>query len=198
MRRNFSLKKLRGRFAAGGGARAWQRLTIGALLAANLAAAAFVFKPWAGSAEDLERQAAALRQQVRERQTALDRLRAVATKVEAARRQGDEFEASYFMSRQTQASAIISELDKAARQTGIKQREASFSFDPVEGSDTLTLMTVNAGYEGTFADLMQFINFLDRSPRFLILESLTATPQATGLTLSVTMKLNAFVRESAP
>jgi type IV pilus assembly protein PilO len=57
------------------------------------------------------------------------------------------------------------------------------------------MMSVTANYEGAFADLMQFINLLDRSPKFLILESLTAAPQQSGLTLSVSMKLNSFVRD---
>ncbi|MGD0014150.1 MAG: hypothetical protein ABSD56_06965 [Bryobacteraceae bacterium] len=49
----------------------------------------------------------------------------------------------------------------------------------------------------TYADLMHFLNLLDGSPRLLIIESLGAAPDQAGLTLSVTMKLNAFVRESA-
>ncbi len=38
------------------------RVVLGLLLAANLVAALFVVKPWTGSAADLERQAASLRQ----------------------------------------------------------------------------------------------------------------------------------------
>jgi hypothetical protein len=66
----------------------------------------------------------------------------------------------------------------------------------VEGSDTLSQITISAAYEGTYANLTKFVNLLDKSPRFLIIESLTAAPQQTnvGDTLSVTIKLDTFVR----
>ena len=84
------------------------------------------------------------------------------------------------------------------KQVGLRPREHSFVFEPVEGSDTLSMMTVNGNYEGTYSDLVNFLNLLDRSPRFLILEYLQATPQQqTAGMLNVSMKLNTFVREAA-
>ena len=45
------------------------------------------------------------------------------------------------------------------------------------------------------AQLVKFVNALDRSPRFLIIESMQATPQPKGDILSVTLKLNAFIKD---
>lgn len=174
------------------------RLLLGLLLLADLVAAAIVLKPWAGSAQDLERQLASLRKQVRDRQAGLERMRTLVSKIESARAQGDRFLDSSFMNRRTASSTIVSELQTVAQQAGIKQKQVDYVFEPIEGSDTLSMMTVTANYEGSFADLMQFINLLDRSPRFLILETLTAAPQPSGLLLNVSMKLNSFVREGAP
>jgi hypothetical protein len=46
---------------------------------------------------------------------------------------------------------------------------------------------------------VRFLNLLDRSPRFLIIESLGAAPQQSGqqagARLNVSLKLDAFVRE---
>ena len=39
------------------------------------------------------------------------------------------------------------------------------------------MMTITGGYEGTYGDLVQFMNRLDRSPRFLIVDSMNASPQ---------------------
>lgn len=171
------------------------RVGLGALLLANLVMAAIVFKPWAPSAADLDRQVARLRMQLRDRQAALEKLRALVSKIQSARSEGDGFLDGYFMSRRTASSTIVDELQNLAQKAGIKQKEAAFVFEPVEGSDTISMMSVTANYEGAFADLMHFINLLDRSPKFLILESLTAAPQQSGLTLSVSMKLNSFVRD---
>ena len=67
--------------------------------------------------------------------------------------------------------------------------------EPVEGSAALSQMTISAGYEGTYANLTKFVNLLDKSPRFLIIESMTASPQQTGPNLNVSFKLDTFVRE---
>jgi hypothetical protein len=41
---------------------------------------------------------------------------------------------------------------------------------------------------------MHFVYELDRTPGMLIIESLSAAPQANSDTLTVSMKLNTFVR----
>lgn len=177
--------------------RIWVRIVLGTLMLANLVAAAIVFRPWGGSAEDLERELMTLQQDVLQREKSVERLRALVAKVETARKETEEFVKTCFLDRQTVSSAVVGELDKIARQAGIKQKEGSYLFEPVEGSETLSMMTINASYEGSYADLMHFMNLLDRSPRFLIISDLQAAPQQSGLTLNVTMKLNTFVREKA-
>ncbi|MCC6861369.1 MAG: hypothetical protein IT158_22565 [Bryobacterales bacterium] len=174
------------------------RLALGMLLGLNLIAALAVFKPWGGSPEDLARQMQDLQKQVLLRQANLTRTQALVAKVEKARAEGDQFLALYVMNRRTASSTIVSELSQMARQSGLKPKEAAFAFEPIDGSDTLTMMTVSAGYEGAYPNLTQFLNLLDRSPRFLIIESLQATPQQTGAVLNVSVKFNVFVREEAP
>ncbi|MBM3747125.1 MAG: hypothetical protein FJW34_15160 [Acidobacteria bacterium] len=173
------------------------RAAAAALLAADLIVAAVLFKPWAGSAEELDRQAVSLRQQVRERERALERLRGLVGKIEAARAADEGFLREHFLDRRSASSAVVDELLRTAQKAGVKQREASFQFEEVEGSGTLAMMTVTANYEGTFADLMQFLNLLDRSPRFLIVDSLQAAPQQSGLMLNFGIKLHSFLREEA-
>jgi len=175
--------------------RIWVRVVLGALVLANLVMAAIVFKPWGGSAEDLERELAALRQEVAQRRKAVEQLRSLAAKVETARKEADQFVEGYFMDRRTTSSTVLGELDKMAQKAGIRQKESSYLFESVEGSDNLSMMTINANYEGTYADLMHFVNLIDRSARLLIVHDLQAAPQQSGLTLNVTMKLNTFVRE---
>jgi len=175
----------------------WLRAALGILLAADLAAALAVLKPWGGSAADLQRQLAALRQDVARRREAVARLRAVVSKVETAREQAERFVNTYFLDRRTVSSTVLSELEGLAKQAGVRLKEGSYLFEPVEGSDGLSMMTINAGAEGTYADLMHFLNLLDRCPRLLIVSDLQAAPQPSGMTLNVTMKLNAFVREQA-
>ncbi len=79
----------------------------------------------------------------------------------------------------------------------MQPRPASYELQQVEGSDTLYQMSISAAYEGNYASLTKFVNQLDRSPRFLIIESLMAAPQQSNGAelLSVSIKLDTFVRE---
>ena len=171
------------------------RTVLGVLLAANLIAAGLVLFPPGGSAEDLEQQRISLQSQLRTRQTALERTRQHAAAVEKGRSEGDQFLSGYFLSSRTAFSSVLSQLEAAASQSKIKQRERGFTTEPIEGSDSLSMMSITAAYEGTYGDLMHFVHELDRSPSLLIIESLTAAPLANSPTLTVSMKLDTFVRE---
>jgi len=173
------------------------RAALGVLVVANIAAALMAFKPWGGSAEDLAREQINLQQQLTSNQARLDKTKALVTKAERARKDGDGFLAEYTTDRRTTFSTIFAELERVAREAGIQPRPASYELDQVEGSDTLSQMNISAAYEGSYASLLKFVNLLDKSPRFLIIESLMAAPQQSnaGDLLSVSIKLDTFVRE---
>ena len=171
------------------------RVILGGLIAANLAAAGFLLFPAGGSADELEQQLAVLQSQAQTRRAKLESTRAHLAAVEKGRAEGDRFLSGYFLSRRTAYATLVSELNAAADQARIKPREQAYSTEPVEGSDSLSMMTITASYEGTYSDLMRFIHEVDRSPRLLIIESLNAAPQQGSNSLAINMKLETFVRE---
>ena len=59
------------------------------------------------------------------------------------------------------------------------------------------MLTINANYEGTYADLIQFVNAVDRSKRLLIIDQMAAQPQPQAGALVVNLRMNAFFREEA-
>jgi Tfp pilus assembly protein PilO len=193
MPRNFSLNLKGLRFRD---PRVAARAAVGVLLAANVAAALIAFHPWGGSAEDLRREQDALRAQIGRARVRLAGTRALVAKVEGAREQGDRFLKDYITDRRVTYSMIAEELIRTAKEAGIKEKERTYQLDPVEGSDTLYQMTISAGYEGAYANLTKFINLLDKSPRFLIIESMVAAPQQSGQNLNVSLKLDTFVTEA--
>ena len=173
------------------------RAALGVLVLANIVAALMAFKPWGGSAEDLAREQVNLQQQLASMQARLEKTKALVAKAERARKEGDGFLAEYTTQRRTIFSTIFAELERVAREAGIQPRPSSYELDPVEGSDKLYQMNISAAYEGSYANLTKFVNLLDKSPRFLIIESLMAAPQQSnaGDLLSVVIKLDTFVRE---
>jgi hypothetical protein len=174
------------------------RVVLGILLLANLLAAFAIFQPLGGSAEELDGQLSELGSQLQREQGQLQRMRALVNKIEQARNSGDSFLETYFMGRRTTSSTIGSELLKAAKDAGMKPKEHSFTFDPIEGSDTLSMMTIVGSYEGTYGDLLQFVNRLDKSERFLIIDTMSAAPLQGSGNLAISIKLNTFVREDGP
>jgi hypothetical protein len=116
--------------------------------------------------------------------------------VQLARQQGDEFLAKYFMDIRTTSSQIDEELLKAAKDAGVRQLPTGYEHQPIEGSDTLEMLTITEGIEGSYEGLTKFINLLDKSPRFLIIENLqTAAPQQNGKSLNVQIKIDTFARQ---
>jgi hypothetical protein len=172
------------------------RGVLGVLVAANLVMAIVAFKPFGGSAEDLMRQEQALRRQLQDMQVRQARAKTLVDKVQLARKEGDGFLGKFVADRRVTFSVIEEELNRTTKDAGIKRREASYVLDPIEGSDTLSMMTITAGFEGTYANLTKFINLLDKSQRFIIIENMVASPQQGGQTLNVTLRLDTFVKEA--
>jgi hypothetical protein len=96
-------------------------------------------------------------------------------------------------------------MTKAATDAGIRALPSTTSTDPIEGSDTLEMVTITQGFEGTYAALTKLVNLLEKSPRFLILDSmqLNATQtQQNGVqsgpqVINVTLKVLTFARDEA-
>lgn len=198
MPRNFDVSAATSALRNGGWKepRVFMRLVLGVLLLANLVAAAFAFHVFGTSPEQLNRQVEQTTQQVSAARTRLDRTKNIAGKVQLARSQGDQFVASFMTPRRTTYSAIVAELQEAAEASQMTWKEGTIApLEPVKGSESLSMMTITASFEGSYQNLLKFVNLLDRSARFLIIGSLQATPQPNGKALSVTVKVNAFVRD---
>jgi Tfp pilus assembly protein PilO len=181
---------------AGTDPRLTARIVVGLLVLANIVAAVFAFRPWEDSPLQVEQRIIDARKQSLMRRTNIERLKVLVAKSEKARKEGEQFMSKYFLSRRTAASTLVSELTGMAKASGIKPREHSFGFEQLEGSDNIAVMTITANYEGTYADLLQYINRVDRSPRFFILENLAAAPQQGGNgVLNISAKVNIFVRD---
>jgi Pilus assembly protein, PilO len=171
------------------------RIALGVLLLAAIGAAWIVMYPPGGSADELQRQLVALESQTAAKRMLLASTREHVSAVEQGRTEGDKFLNEYFLARRTAYSTLLSELVEAADRAKIKPKEHAYATEPIEGSDSLSMMSISANYEGTYANLMRFVHELDRSPRLLIIEALNAAPEQSGGTLNISMKIDTFVRD---
>ncbi|HEY2017873.1 MAG TPA: hypothetical protein VGH38_30425 [Bryobacteraceae bacterium] len=191
------------------------RVIIWVLLLANLVAAVIAFKPFGGSADDLRRETEALRSQLVRAEANLANSKQIVDKVQMARTQSDQFLTKYVVDRRVMSSAILEELGKLATEAGIKAGQQSNSLEPVEGSDTMSMLTISADFSGSYTSLAKLMNLLDRSPRFFIIENMTVSaPQGQGpqapppgqpgqpplpgdKALNVTLRIDTFVRDES-
>ena len=172
------------------------RVMLFSLVLANLVAFYFVMVPLGGSPEELDGRLVSLQRQVALQRKDLERVRGMSTQMTSARRDAEQFEQRSFTDRRVVYSTLVSEIAKAAQESGIRVKEHALVNEDVEGTENLGMITVNANYEGTYGDLIQFVNKVDRSPRFVIIESMSAAPQQGTNLLNVAMKMNIFVRQA--
>lgn len=181
------------------------RAVIGLLLAANLAMAIVAFKPFGGSADDLRKDQAQLSSQLRQLRANLEKSKQHVSKIEIARTEGDDFMSKYIMDKRSAPAQMVEELSKAAQDSGVRVLPNTFTYEEIEGSDSLQMMSIVAPFEGDYAGLTKMVNQLEKSPRFWIIDemSLNAPQQqnqrvaAAQQNLNVNLKLLAFVRDTS-
>lgn len=174
------------------------RIALGLLLAANLVAAGYALNVFGSSPEALNQALVAAEARLQADQARLARSRMLTSNIGKGKAESDTFLASYFTNRRNTYSTIISEITETARTAGMKTQEGTIApLDPVEGSDDLSMMTISINFEGNFAQFVKFVNLLDRSPRFLIIESMQVAPQPKGDVLNTNLKLHVFIKDDS-
>jgi Tfp pilus assembly protein PilO len=185
-------------FAGGSGmrgARFWLQFT-GALLALlNGVALFFYLDPPGGSRRQLSAESLQIRNQIAATRGQTQRLSSVAAKVQLAGTESSDFETKYFLPQRTAYAAVISEIQRMAKASGLQERDAIFNEEPVEGSADLSVLNTTASYEGTYANLMRFVYEVDHSPMLLMLENLQAAPQQKGGQIATSIRFQAIVQE---
>jgi Tfp pilus assembly protein PilO len=200
MPRSFSFKSL----SLPVGSAAWKeprvliRIALGLLLAANLVAAGYALNVFGSSPEVLNQTLVAAEARLQADQTRLTRSRFLTSNIGRGKSESDTFLASYLTNRRHTYSTIISEITETAKTAGMKTQEWTIApLDPIEGSDDLSMMTISINFEGSFAQFVKFVNMLDRSPRFLIIESMQVAPQPKGDVLNANLKLHVFIKDDS-
>lgn len=177
------------------GARFWLQATGGVLAVLNIVALFFYLDPPGGSRKQLDDESTRIRSQIAATHGKTTRLSSVAAKVQLGSTESSDFEAKYFLAQRSAYGAVIAEIQRMAKASGLQARDAVFTEEPIEGSADLSLLNTTANYEGTYANLMRFLNEVDHSPMLLMLETLQATPQQRPGQIAASMRFQAIVRE---
>ena len=158
------------------------RVILGVLVGLNLIAAGFVLFPPGGSAEQMEEQLAALQSQVASRNKTSRSPVSTLRRLKRDARRAISSWGTIFWPVAPLIPRCWANWEMRLNNRRSKRAKSPTPPSPIEGSDTLSMMTITASYEGTYQDLMNFVHQVDQSPGLMIIESLNAAPQSGALT----------------
>lgn len=192
MLKNFSIGSLLG-FGTG---QVKLRITLLVLLVLNLAALYLYLDPPGGSQQELAQEDAQIRNQIEAVNSQDARLRMMASRVESGSNQITDFEKQYFLPNRLAYSDVIEEVQRMAKASGLQERDAGFSEEPIEGTDDLSLLNIKTNFEGSYPSLIRFLYETDHSPMLLMLDSLTAAPEQKNGQISADIRFQVVIQDS--
>lgn len=179
------------------GPRFWLQSAAIALGVLNVVALILYLFPPGGSRRELEDQAAQIRTQITAASRLANRQRAVAQNVQLGSAQSADFMKHFILPKRVAFAEVISEIQRIARVSGMSEKDASYTEEPIEGTADLTLLGSSANYEGSYENLRKFLYHVDRSPFLIMLESLQVAPQQRGNQVNSNIKFQAVIQDDA-
>ena len=162
----------------------WRRVApalLGLLLAINALFFSLALRPAGERALERREQLQRHEQEAVTRRENVERLRAVVANLDSARAQGRGFYQERFLPRATGYSAVIEELDKLARANNVQKGAVAYSEpEPVPGQSDLTAVSITTAIHGDYGNVVRFINQVERSPLFLVIDSIGAAGGRTA------------------
>jgi Tfp pilus assembly protein PilO len=177
------------------GPRFWLQLAGIVLALFNGIALYLYMDPPGGSREELTAEGRQVRNQIAVTRGVATRLRNVAEKVQLGSAESADFETKYFLPKRAAYEAVIAEIQRLAQGSGLRERDAVYAEEPIEGTADLTLLTSTANYEGSYDNLMRFLYEVDESPMLLMLDNLQAAPQQKGGQINTSIRFQTIVQE---
>jgi len=177
------------------GSRFWLQLAGIVLALFNGIALYFYLDPPGGSRAELAAEGQQVRSEIGVTRSVAVRLRNVAEKVQLGSSESLDFETKYFLPERVAYEALIAEIQRMAQGSGLRERDAVYAKEPIEGTADLTLLTSTANYEGSYDNLMRFLYEVDESPMLLMLDNLQAAPQQRGGQINTSIRFQTIVQE---
>jgi Tfp pilus assembly protein PilO len=183
-----------GSWKSRGGQYFWLRMTLGVLALLNAVALFLYFAPPGGSRRELTMESQSLKASIAAARGRSVRLKTISEKVQMGGEQALDFESRFIFPKRLAYESIISEIQRMAQAANLAERDGQWTEEPIEGTADLSLLTNTVNFAGPYTSLMRFLHEVDRSPKFLMLDTLTATPQKPGEVLAQA-RFQAVIRE---
>jgi Tfp pilus assembly protein PilO len=109
----------------------------------------------------------------------------------------DRFDAS-LLPANTADSAVTAELDELAKKSGLRIESLNFRYKELPGRN-LTQLELDTAVDGDYANIVKFMNNLQRSHNFYTVESLNLQAQGQGgpAVMRIGLKMKTYLRTAA-
>ena len=175
-----------------GSSRRKLKVAIGAMLAADLIAAAVLFSPLVGSADSRRLQNNELKAGLTMKTRDVMPLRHIDQKLVLAKGQIGGFYKDRFAAKD---SDLANELGKLAAENGIHIQQARYKQEDAETSGIVPV-EIEGSFAGDYLQLVRFINTLERSKMFFEVDSVDLAGESTGpVKLGIT--IHSYLRSGA-
>jgi len=171
------------------GSRHKLKIVIGAMVVADLVAAAVLFSPLVGSADSRRELMIQLSEELRTKTRQVEPLRNIDKKIVLAKDQIGEFYKDRFGVRD---SEVAGELGKLAAANGVRIVQAKYKEEDAEASGIVPI-EIEGNFSGDYLQLVRFINALERSKLFFTVDSVSLAGESAG-PVHLEVKLHSYLR----
>jgi type IV pilus assembly protein PilO len=164
------------------------KIAIGVMAGVSLVTLGVLFSPLVGSTAMRQQELAQLSAQVQAKTRQIEPLRGLDKKIPLATQQISQFYKERFTSHDSDVAEVLENL---AKETGVKLDSVKFKTEDPETVD-LRPMEIDTSVKGDYQPIVKFINGLERSKVFFIVNSVGIAQQNGPLQLQ--MKLETYQR----
>lgn len=124
------------------------------------------------------------------------RLERVRERAPQFRPQLDQFARERFLAARTGFSGVAADLEEAARQAGVFLGRVSYQTAEEKGQPDVLRVEIGTSVEGNYADLLNYLEVLERSPRLYLIDELNLVGAQSGQ-VRLEMRLATYLRRRA-
>ncbi|MGH9583682.1 MAG: hypothetical protein ACRD4O_12165 [Bryobacteraceae bacterium] len=176
------------------GARFWLQTAAVVLVLLNAAALFLYIDPPGGSRQQLLAEQQEVREQTIAARSKTLRLKGVSEKMQLGSTESSHFESKYFLTKRSAYQDVIAEIQRMGSASGLEEREAAFTEEPIDGAPNLSLLNMVAAFQGTYGNLMHFFLEADHSPMLLMIDAVQAAPREHSAQINTTIRFQAILR----
>jgi Tfp pilus assembly protein PilO len=168
------------------------KITIGAMLVADVIAVGVLFSPLVGSADSRRQELNELRVELTKKNREVAPLRDMPDKIVLAKEQIGGFYKDRFAQND---SDLTGELGKLAAANGVRMQTAKYKEEEAEISGVVPVQ-IEGSFSGDYLQLVRFINTLERSRLFFEVDGVDLAGESAGpVKLDITM--HSYLRSGA-